>query len=291
MKFLVLAGAVLALLSAPVAALSATHDPIALWPKGAPGPKWDGKPETVRVTDQGDHVWAHIQQPTITPYLPSPGTATGAAVLVIPGGGHKEIWIDHEGYRVAEWLSQHGVAAFVLKYRLSKEDGSPYSLEGDTLADAQRAIRDIRHNAKTWGIDPARIGVIGFSAGGNLSALTGWHADVPVAAPDAIDAESARPAFTGLVYPGTTPQPAFTADTPPVFLLAGEKDQIGEWLPSLYLSLKQANVPVEMHMLSGVGHGFGIRATNPPHVAIWPELFYNWMDAQGFLKAKVAAKP
>lgn len=291
MKVLVLASAMLALLSAPVAGLAAAHDPIALWPKGVPGPKWDAKPETMRVTNEGDHVWAHIQQPTITPYLPAPGTANGTAVIVIPGGGHKEIWIDHEGYRVAEWLSQHGIAAFVLKYRLSKEDGSPFGLETDTLADAQRAIREVRHNAKAWGIDPDRVGVIGFSAGGNLSALTGWRGPVPVATPDAVDAESARPAFTGLVYPGKTIQPVFAADTPPVFLLSGEKDQVGEWLPSLYLSLKQANVPVEMHMLSGVGHGFGIRTTNKPQVAVWPELFYNWLDAQGFLKPKAATKP
>jgi endo-1,4-beta-xylanase len=262
-----------------------------LWPKGVPGPKWDGKPETMRITNEGDHVWAHITTPTLTPYLPAPGTATGAAVIVIPGGGHKETWIDHEGYRVAEWLSQHGVAAFVLKYRLSKEDGSPFGLETDTLADAQRAIREVRHNAKAWGVDPDRVGVIGFSAGGNLSALTGWRGPVPVAAPDAVDAENAKPNFIGLVYPGNTPQAAFTADMPPTFLLGGEKDTVSDWLPGLYASLKQAKVPVEIHMLGGVGHGFGIRATNPPHVAVWPSLFYNWLDAQGFLKPKAAVKP
>jgi endo-1,4-beta-xylanase len=291
MKLMVLACTLFALLSAVVVpAMAATPDAMPLWPKGVPGPKWDGKPEAVRMTDQGDHVWSHITTPTLTPYLPAPGTATGAAVIVIPGGGHKEIWIDHEGYRVAEWLSQHGVAAFVLKYRLSKEDGSPFGLETDTLSDAQRAIREVRHNAKAWGIDPNRVGAIGFSAGGNLAALAGWRGPVPVAAPDAVDAENAKPDFIGLVYPGQT-DATFTADMPPAFLLGGEKDQVSDWLPSLYLSLKQAKVPVEIHMLSGVGHGFGIRATNPAHVAVWPSLFYNWMDAEGFLKPKAAAKP
>src|SRR5580698_6002277 len=120
-------------LLASCASAFAQHPVVELWPNGAPGSEGKTEPETLRISPQGDHVISSVNRPSITVYLPSPDKSTGAAVLVIPGGGHSEIWIDHEGYTVAAWLSDHGVTAFVLKYRLARAPGSTYTIEGDEL--------------------------------------------------------------------------------------------------------------------------------------------------------------
>ena len=165
---------------------------------------------------------------------------------------------------------------------------------GDSLADVQRAIRLVKTHAAEWHLDPARIGVMGFSAGGELAMLAGMNFDAgnPDAA-DPIDHESSHPAFLGLIYPyldrilPAKPEDLLLSkDMPPAFLLGGEKDDISKPLPEFYLVLEKAGVPAELHMLTGVGHGFGIRPANPPHVAIWTTLFANWLDAIGMLKAK-----
>jgi endo-1,4-beta-xylanase len=161
---------IVALLALPAAA-PAQHPAVLLWQAGAPGSEGKTAPEVVTMSPQGDHVLSSIHSPSITVYLPSPDKATGAAVIIAPGGGHRELWIDHEGYAVAEWLSDHGIAGFVLKYRLARETGSTYSVEGTELGDMQRAIRLVRSRAAEWGLDPSRIGVMGFSAGGELAAL------------------------------------------------------------------------------------------------------------------------
>src|SRR6187402_3163084 len=135
-------------LSSPLHAQQRTELP--LWPNGAPGSEGKTAAEKVRVTDGGDHVVSSIHRPSITPYLPDRSAATGAAVIVAPGGGHRELWIDHEGYNVAQWLRERGIAAFVLKYRLAREEGSSYTIEGNALADIQRAIRVVRSNAAQW---------------------------------------------------------------------------------------------------------------------------------------------
>src|SRR5580658_5421935 len=160
-----------------VASISAQPTSIKLWPKVSPGSEANPSVEVIRLTPEGEHVVSNVQEPSITPYLPGSDVATGAAVIVAPGGGHSEIWIDHEGYNVAEWLSSHGVAAFVLKYRLARGKGSNYTVEGTELGDMQRAIRVVRSRSKEWGIDPARVGVMGFSAGGELAALSSTRYD------------------------------------------------------------------------------------------------------------------
>jgi acetyl esterase/lipase len=147
--------------------------PLLLWPDGAPGSQGRDAPERVRQSPLGEHIVTGVHRPSITPYLPAAAHASGAAVIVIPGGGHRELWMDHEGYRVGRWLSDHGIAAFVLKYRLAQEPGSTYTIEGDELADVQRALRLVRSRVAQWHIDLHRIGVIGFSAGGELAALAG----------------------------------------------------------------------------------------------------------------------
>jgi acetyl esterase/lipase len=277
-----------------VAALAAEHQPILLWPNGALGSEGKTSAETMRINPPDEQVISNVDFPSITPYLPDPAKATGAAVIVIPGGAHREIWVTHEGDRVAQFLADHGVAAFVLRYRLAKAPGSTYSIEGNALPDVQRVIRLVRSRAAEWHIAPARIGVMGFSAGGELATLAGMHFDAgnPNAA-DPIDRESSRPAFLGLIYPylgrilpAVPTDLPLAKDTPPAFLLGGEKDEISQPLPVFYLMLEKAGVPAELHMLTGVGHGFGVRPVNPPHVAIWPTLFANWLDASGMLKAK-----
>src|SRR5688572_13008842 len=141
---------------------------IRLWPNGAPGSEGKTNAEVVVRSASGElSVWS-IHQPSLTPYLPSKEKATGTAMLVIPGGGHRVLAITHEGYNVAEWLRERGIAAFVLKHRLARETNSTYKIDVEALADTQRAMRLIRSRAGEWGIDPARVGAIGFSAGGEL---------------------------------------------------------------------------------------------------------------------------
>ena len=273
------------------AALAAEHGAILLWPGGAPGSEGKTSPETMRVFPPDEQIVSNVNFPSIAPYLPDSGKATGAAVIVIPGGGHSEIWSTHEGTRVAQFMADHGIAAFVLKYRLSEAPGSTYTLMGQSLPDVQRAIRLVKSRAALWRIDPERIGVMGFSAGGELAVLAGTSFDTgnPGAA-DPIDRLGSRPAFLGLIYPYVTrifpAKLTLTKDTPPAFLLGGEKDDISQPLPEFYLALEKAGVPAELHMLAGVGHGFGVRPVNPPHVAIWTTLFHNWLDASGMLKGK-----
>src|SRR3984957_16620552 len=181
---------------------SAQPAPIKLWPKGAPGSEGNVAPEAVRLNPDGEHIISNIQDPSILPYLPPAGTATGAAVIVAPGGGHRELWMDHEGYAVAEWLSSHGVAAFILKYRLAKQKDSTYTVEETELGDMQRAIRTVRSRSKEWGIDPARIGVMGFSAGGELAALASTrYDDGSPSSIDPIERVGSRPDFQALLYP------------------------------------------------------------------------------------------
>jgi endo-1,4-beta-xylanase len=260
---------------------------IKLWPKGAPGHEGTVSAERVRLTPEGEHIISNVQEPSITPYLPQPDVATGAAVLIAPGGGHSEIWIDHEGYNVAEWLSSHGVAAFVLKYRLAREKGSNYTIDGTELGDMQRAIRVVRSRSKEWGIDPERVGVMGFSAGGELAALASTRYDGGLhASADPVDQWSSKPDFQALLYPAIPQGMRITGETPRAFLACGAADRpdISQGLPELYLALVRAHVSAELHIYAGVGHGFGVRKHNPPAVSGWTLLFLEWMDTEGLLK-------
>jgi acetyl esterase/lipase len=271
--------------------LTVAADPqvIPLWPNGAPGSEGKTEQETVRVTSEGDHVVSSVHYPSITVYLPSQGKATGAAVVVLPGGGHAELWMDHEGYRVGQWLSDHGVAGFVVKYRLAKQPGSTYTIDGNELPDVQRAIRLVRSRASEWGVDPKRIGMMGFSAGGELAALASARYDSGnTSAADPIDRENSKPAFQALIYPGIPQEMKFSKETPPAFLLCGGDDRpgIAEGLPELYLEMKRSGISAELHVLAGIGHGFGVRDSNRGPVAGWLELFYGWLGEQGFLKQK-----
>ena len=268
----------------------ATEPPVVLlWPKGAPGS--EGKPaeEALRLSPTGERVLSSVHRPSLTVYLPSKDTATGAAVIIAPGGGHRELWTDHEGHNVAKWLSGRGVAAFVLKYRLAREKESTYTVEGHALADTQRAIRVARSRATEWDIDPERIGVMGFSAGGELAALASVrYTAASESATDPIEQQSSKPAFQALVYPAIPRDMPLSKDTPPAFLVCGENDRqnISQGLPELYLALKRAGASAELHVYAGVGHGFGMRETTKGAVASWTTRFHEWLDSSGFLKRK-----
>ncbi|HEY4235650.1 MAG TPA: alpha/beta hydrolase [Lacipirellulaceae bacterium] len=270
------------------ASLAQAQEEIFLWPGGAPGSPPNPGEVAVRMAPGDEHVLSNIHKPSITVYLPPADKATGAALIVAPGGGHRELWVDHEGHNVAKWLSDHGVAAFVLKYRLAKEDKSPYTIEEHALGDAQRAIRTVRKNADKWHLDPKRIGIIGFSAGGEVAALASARAAVgPLAADDPIDKQDSRPDFQALIYPGQSQNITATKDSPPAFLVCGYGDRpdISEGLADVYLKFKKAGVPAELHIYSAAGHGFGVRESNHAAVSKWPDRLLEWMEDRGLLKS------
>jgi endo-1,4-beta-xylanase len=264
---------------------------ILLWPEGAPGSEGMTAPEILDPPgEQSDHYRLRsIHRPSITAYLAPPEVATGAAIVIAPGGGHRWLAIDTEGYFVAEYLNTIGVSAFVLKYRLAREEGSPYSVEVHALQDALRAIRLLRHRAGEWGIDPARVGIMGFSAGAavTLLAATRYDAGDQMAA-DPIDRHNSHPDFQVPIYGGTRQLDAlrFTADTPPAFLLGASDDAlVGDSLPHLYLALKQAGVPVELHVYASGGHGFGLRKVPKPNpcATTWHLRLADWLADRCFL--------
>jgi endo-1,4-beta-xylanase len=277
-------GAVLLLLLAARSLAADLNPIIPLWPNGAPGSRSNASPESVRLNEAGEHIVSNVHVPSITVYLPSPGKATGASVIVVPGGGHRELWMDHEGYRVAEYLAHHGIAAFVLKYRLAREKGSTYTVEGESLSDVQRAIRLVRSRAADWRLDPARVGVMGFSAGGELAALAGTRYDDGAAgSSDPVAKQSSRPSFQALLYPAIPTGLTYSPQTPRAFLLGGAQDQaaISQGLAELYLAMRRAGAQAELHIYDGVGHGFGLRANNRGPVAEWPQRFLEWLDPEG----------
>ena len=263
------------------AAAADTAPVMPLWTGDAPGSEGKTAPEKI---EQG-HL-SSIHHPSLTVYLPAKDKATGAAVIVCPGGGHRYLSIEYEGYAVARWLADHGIAAFVLKYRLAKEEGSTYQVEVHALADAQRALRLVRSRATEWSIDPARLGIMGFSAGGELAALASRRFDSGDAtAADPIDRQGSKPAFQALIYPGNSKTIAPTKESPPAFLACGydDREDISVGLANVYLLFKQAGVPAELHIYTGVGHGFGLRDKNTGPYGQWPERLRDWLGERGFL--------
>jgi acetyl esterase/lipase len=273
------------------------HAAVPLWAGGAPGSEGKTAPEIVVTDGENDHRVSSINTPSLAPYLVR-GAGAGrsvvpvAAVIIVPGGGHRFLSIDMEGYDVAKYLSGHGVAAFVLKYRLARERGSTYTVEGNALDDVQRAIRMVRAHAAEWGVDPDRVGVMGFSAGGELTMMAAerYHAE-PSGAGDEIDRQSDKPSFLGLMYPGSvTPEMVakVSKDMPPAFMLCGADDSpaISQRLAELFIAWRKAGVSAELHEYAGVGHGFGLRFSQHGGVAEWPQVFVEWMDTEGFLHEK-----
>lgn len=260
---------------------------VLLWPNGAPGSEGRTEKEVVEKGTNGERkVWS-IHQPSLTPYLPPREKATGAAVIIAPGGAHRFLCVDHEGYNVAAWLSERGLAAFVLKNRLAKETNSTYKVDVEALADMQRAVRLVRSRAQEWGIQPRRVGVMGFSAGGELAALASTRFDSGNASSgDPVERQGCKPDFQALIYPGRSRDIVPTKESPPVFLACGYNDRqdISEGLAELYLRFKKAGAPAELHIYSGAGHGFGLRANMRGAVSGWAARFEEWLGDRGFLK-------
>ncbi|HEY6328933.1 MAG TPA: alpha/beta hydrolase [Blastocatellia bacterium] len=250
---------------------------IPLWPNGAPGfESRRNEPETAK-----DYWIANIQNPSITVYLPPKEKATGAAVVICPGGGHRLLVFKAEGDDPARYLNSIGVAAFVLKYRLAREAGSPYSIEKHARQDGERAMRMVRSRAKEWGVDPNRIGLMGFSAGGELASMVAFgQTDGQAAAADLIDRASCRPDFLILIYPGPLGTPdVVTASASPAFLLAAA-DDLGPaaTLSSLQQKYRAAKVSCELHLFGQGGHGFNMGYRSKLRsLKGWPQRLADWL--------------
>jgi acetyl esterase/lipase len=317
MKFLILVLCAVAAfggakVSAQVWQPSQGHTQIPLWPGTPPDSKPMSGPEIFGTVskDVAGKPWiyvTHVSEPTLTVYSPT-GKNNGAAVVVFPGGGFEVLAIDLEGTEVCDWLTAKGITCVLLKYRVpsepydSKCDCRPDNLVTSTrsLEDAQRTMGLVRLHAKEWHIDPHRIGVLGFSAGGYLAAEISTKYRQRLYAPlDDADRESARPDFAVLVYPGhlatgdeaghlptgdkgLNPNVPVTADTPPTFLVQAENDKTDGVNQSLvyYAALEKEGVKVEMHLYAEGGHAFGLRQTEFP-ITGWPRLVETWLHTIG----------
>jgi acetyl esterase/lipase len=254
---------------------------VVLWPGGAPGSE-ARKSEPERI--EGETV-LDIHHPSIVVFLPRKEINTGVALILAPGGGHKSLWIMHEGFNPAQALAEKGVAVFVLKNRL-QSSGYRFDVEG--VADMQRAVRVVRSRAAEWGVDPLKIGVGGFSAGGELAQLTALRHDAgqPDAA-DPVERVSSRPDFQVLIYPGKShliqPEPG----SPPAFLAGGFDDRpdISIGLAEAYLRFKKAGVQAELHLYGKSGHGFGLRPerAGQSHQE-WPVQLVSFLKQTGMVK-------
>jgi acetyl esterase/lipase len=284
------------------------HAQLPIWPGVPPHAQQAPGPEIVTTTGN-DHLvagrpWAYISnvsRPTLTVYSPT-GKNTGAAVIVFPGGGYQILAIDLEGTEVCDWLTSKGITCVLLKYRVPNTGqawNQPCGCDLRTgssrpLEDAQRTVGLVRFHAAEWGIDPHRIGVLGFSAGGHLVAAVSTHftrRDYP--AVDSADRESSRPDFVVALYPGHLydydkdelfRDIHITRDTPPTFVLQAENDNVDGPSNSLiyYTALKDAGVPAELHLYPEGGHAFGLRRTKFP-ITQWPQLVERWLQAIGMI--------
>lgn len=267
--------------TAPLAHTASLPPEVRLYPGLAPGSEGDATPEAAVQQDPSrlPTKITYVNQPTLTVFLPPKEIASGAAIIIAPGGGHAFETFDNEGWQVAEWLNKQGIAAFVLKYRLARTPNSRYTVLDHAFPDAARAIRTLRARASEWNLNPGRIGFLGFSAGGELAALveTRFDPGTPGSA-DPIDRLSSRPDFTAIIYPGFRPG-AITVpkDAPPAFLVCANDDPSHVVTTTqLYLDLQKAGISAEMHIYAGGGHGFGIRETHKPS-ATWPTRLIEWM--------------
>jgi acetyl esterase/lipase len=274
-------------------------DPIPLWPGVPPGDGADIGEEKDTTKPGQDPAGktiirlGNVSKPTIQIFKPAKEKDTGAAVVVCPGGGYYILAMDLEGTEVCKWLNSVGVTAVLLKYRVPvRKDRPRYAAP---LQDAQRALGMTRWHAKEWGIDPTRIGILGFSAGGHLSAAASTNYEnraYPVV--DQMDKESCRPDFTVLIYPAYLTEPAtsltlapelkVTSQTPPAFIAMTQDDPIRvETAIGYALALKDAKVPFELHVYPKGGHGYGLRPTESK-VTTWPARVAEWMTFSGLLK-------
>jgi acetyl esterase/lipase len=281
------------------------HTQLPIWPGAAPDARPVDGPEVAgTVVDAagnkrlvGGKPWVYVDkvsQPTMTVYSPQ-GRNTGAAVVVFPGGGYNVLAIDLEGTEVCDWLTSKGITCVLLKYRVPCAKVGPYRDCLTALQDAQRTVGLVRFKAAQWQIDPRKIGVLGFSAGGHMVAAISTHFEKRLyPAVDDADKESCRPDFAVSLYPGhlavrekdfaPNPDIQVTSQTPPTFLLQANDDPVDPVENSLvyYSALRKAGVPAEMHLYVKGGHAFGLRPTELP-ITRWPQLVETWLAAIGMI--------
>jgi acetyl esterase/lipase len=307
------------------------HAQVAIWPGAVPDAQPVAGPEYAKLAKKepvAGRSWVYVgnvSRPTMTVYSPK-GNNTGVAVVVFPGGGYQILAIDLEGTEVCDWLTSEGITCVLLKYRVAGEEGypksAPYPKSGPypespmALEDAQRTVGLVRFHAAEWHIDPHKIGVLGFSAGGHLvAAMSTYFQKNLYPAVDAADKESCRPDFAVALYPGhlsiaaaewdanqgakkfvlhypatadkdlgLNPDIPITRETPSTFLLQAEDDHVDNVNDSLayYIALKNAGVPVEMHLYAHGGHAFGLRRTKFP-ITGWPQLVETWLRTIGMI--------
>src|SRR5580698_8263995 len=271
---------------------AAGHVTLQVWPGAAPGAMANLPPEADTTTAKDNLIagkplvrLGNVLVPTLTLYTPS-GKNTRAAVVVFPGGGYSILAIDLEGTEVCDWLNSAGITCVLLKYRVP--NSGPYPKSPAALEDAQRAMGIVREHAAEWHIDPHRVGVLGFSAGGHLAAALSTHYETRLYKPvDAADQISCRPDFAVIIYPGylamadkgfaPNPDIHVTAQTPPTFLVQAEDDPVHvENAVVYFMELKNAGVPAELHVYAQGGHGYGLRRTALP-VTTWPQSAEIWL--------------
>ena len=257
---------------------------IPLWEKGAPGfEARRDEPEQHK-----DWWYKNIHNPSLTVFRPPAGKANGAAVIVAAGGGHRELVFDPEGVEPAQYLASLGVTAFALKYRLFREPGSKYTI-ANTAEDIRRAMRTVRARAGEWGIDPKRIGVMGWSAGGEVAALVAYPpVEGDSSSKDPVERVSARPDFQILIYPGPLGIPEkITRDAPPLFLLGAADD---EWVANVLFDLTRkyhdAGASIETHIYAQGKHAFNM-GQRSGYVSIrnWPQRMAEWLQDRGYTRA------
>lgn len=284
---------------------------VELWPGKAPDETDDIGPEKVRMSPkltkkevevtEPTKLVTNVSKPTLSIYRPAKDKDTGAAVLICPGGGYWNLYWELEGEEVASWLNSRGLTGIILKYRVPRRPDEPKSEPARRpLQDAQRAVSLVRSKAKEWRIDPKRIGMVGFSAGGHLALATATSFDKRTYEPiDDIDKVSCRPDFAIAVYSGylkakdkeeLAPGLSIPAGTPPIFLAHGGADIISppEHSALMYLALKRAGIPAELHIYAGAAHDFAARKLDHP-CSTWTESCVDWLQNQGLLKAAKTA--
>jgi acetyl esterase/lipase len=255
---------------------------VPLWSNGAPGfESHRDEPELAR-----DYWVRHINNPSLTVFLPPKEKANGAAIVIVPGGGHRELVFNAEGVDPARYLTNLGVAAFALKYRLARETNSPYTID-NAREDAQRAMRLVRSHAKEWNLDPNRIGIMGFSAGGELTSMVAFgKTDGNPDAADPIDRESCRPDFLVEIYPGPLGVPdAVPTNAPPAFFLAAN-DDVGpaRTITELLDKYRAAGVPAEVHLFAKGSHAFNMGYRSKlATIKGWPQRLADWLKDNGIL--------
>ena len=273
---------ILALAAYPPIVQAPTQIP--LWKDGAPGfESRRNEPE-----QSGSYWVKNVHNPSITVFLPPKESANGTAVVVIPGGGHSQLVYGPEGVEPAQYLNKLGVACFVLKHRLAREPGSPYKVDVHARQDVERAMRLVRSRASEWGIDPKRVGVLGFSAGGETGAFVAYN-DLPgdANAPDPVDRLDARADFFMSIYPGPLGYPSTVpADAPPAFMLVSYDDEShAKVVEKMIPEYRAAKVSLEAHILQSGGHGYNLGArSNLAAIKSWPQRMADWMGDRGLLK-------